>query len=140
MQRRGENAFLKRFQQNDALAPRKDSPAQGNELLLFQAVANDREGFLCHPPVGHQIVGRIAIPDIHFLGFRKGVDVDGVSGFQWNFLELLVLDEDVLVFGDLVALHLFIRLDDIARFGIDVLPLHPMARRAVESMKARAVG
>src|SRR4029450_734932 len=82
-----------------------------------------------------KVVRRVDVTLIDFLFRNELVDIDGARALDLNSLYLLVLDNHVLAFGDLVPAHHVVPRDDLASCGIDVLLFQSVARLPIDPIK-----
>ena len=77
--------------------------------LLSHRLADDREGVLADLVVGNDVVRSVEVALVDVRQRDELVDLDGVAAIDLKRFELLVLDSDVDVLLDLIAL------DDVGR-------------------------
>jgi hypothetical protein len=132
--------LVARLQHHQALAPKQHDASKAYLLLGPHGVADDGKGFLTHAIGGRQVIGRIEIELVDLLARHEALDVDRVIALDLHRLELVVVEHDVLAFGDLVALRLLLRFHRLAGLFVDELAAHPVAGVAVERAKRDPLG
>src|SRR3546814_20836944 len=70
----------------------------------------------------------------------EGLDLQRLVAFGYGCGDFLRLQHDIVAVARLIAFHLVVAFDGLACLLIDILPRHPMARRAVEGMEADPIG
>jgi hypothetical protein len=81
------------------------------------------------------VIGGVDITLIDLVFGNKLVNIDRPSALDLNGLYLLILNNHVLILGDLVATNHVVPGDDLASFGIDVLLFQPVARFSVDPIE-----
>ena len=61
-----------------------------------------------------------------------------MGALDLDLVELFVVDNEVGVLGDRVALGLIFVFDDVARLGVDKLAFHPVAGLAIDGVERDA--
>jgi hypothetical protein len=64
------------------------------------------------------------------------IDFDGAGAFDLDGVKFLVLDNEILSFGNLIPPRYVLPRNNIARFGIHILLLQPVAGLSIESIEA----
>src|SRR5215831_3584274 len=121
------------------LAPVDDDARKAGEIFLAHGLADDGEGFFRHLVLWHDVIGFVEIDAVDFRHRDELLDVDGVRAFQGDVVELVVVDQDVLAFFDFIALDAILRLDLLARLGIDNLVADAVSGLAVDDVEADAL-
>jgi hypothetical protein len=76
-----------------------DAPER-HQSLAAHRFPDDRKGVLPNRIVGGDVIGRVEEAPVDFGAWHKAVDIDRVSAFDLDCLQLFVLDEEKLVFTD----------------------------------------
>src|SRR4051812_41639951 len=90
-------------------------------------------------PSGVRVIGLVDVDVVDLGAGHEGLDVDRVRALDGDGLDLLVLDDDVVAFADLVTLDLIGGFHDLAGIAIDELPAQAVAGLAVEQMERDAL-
>ena len=64
------------------------------------------------------------------------IDFDGAGAFDLDGVKFLVLDNEILSFGDLIPTRYVLPGNNIARFGIHILLLQSVAGLSIEPIEA----
>ncbi len=121
------------------LAPIKHDARQADEFFVAHGFADDGESLLRNLVVGHQVIGFIEVKAIDLGNRHEGFDVDRMRAFQRDLVEFVVLQLDVLVGLDLVALDPIFLVDRLAAFGVDDQIAHPVAGLLVDDVEPDAI-
>src|SRR3546814_1134362 len=89
---------------------------------------------------GGQVIGLVEIDVVHFGAGDEGLDLQRLVAFGYGCGDFLRLQHDLVAVARLIAFHLVVAFDGLVCLLIDILPRHPMARRAVEVMEADPLG
>src|SRR5580704_8676209 len=87
----------------------------------FDRLADHRKGVLPDRIVGGNVIGRIEEALVDLRTLHKAIDVDNVRARDLDRLQLLIFDEEILAFADLVAAGFLMSLDDFAGFLVNEL-------------------
>src|SRR5204862_2025903 len=93
---------------------------------------DDREGLLGVRLIGSDVIGSSEEPLVDLLPRHEAVDLDDMGALDLDPLEFLVLDHEVLAFGDLVAAALLLGRYGLAGFLVDQLLAQAIAGRLVD--------
>ena len=77
-------------------------PTERHHAHFGDGVTDNGKGILSDLPVRHDVVRQIDIALVDLALRNKLIDIDGARAFNLNGLELLVLDNEILTFADLI--------------------------------------
>ena len=105
-------------------------------FIFANRVTDDRKGILADLTIGRDVVRRfnVALVDLDFR--HKLINVDGASAFDLNGVKFLVLNSEVLAFGNFIAARCVLPGNHLARFGIHILLLQSVAGLSIEPIEA----
>jgi hypothetical protein len=123
-----------------AIGPQRDHPLalgedQAPERPPWSCSAwprDHRKGLLADRLVGDDIVRSVEEALVDLLARHETVDLGYVGALDLDGFELLVLDDQVLPLGDLVAAALVLGVDGLAGFLVDELLTQPVAGGLVD--------
>ena len=101
-------------------------------FLLFICIADDSEGILANFVVRHDVVGRVEVSLVDVRERYELVDRDGVAAVYLERFQLFVINSDINVLLDLIALDDVRLVDLVARVAVDLLVVNAGARRLVD--------
>ena len=138
VEQRGPHEPLAPWLQHDHAFPlRQHHAAERDHGLAAHSVADDGEGVLADLVVGHKVVRRIEIALVDLRARHEAVDVDRMLALDGDVLELVVLDQHIIAFADLVASRYVRRLDQVAGVLVDELLLEAMAGLAIDRLSCK---
>src|SRR5260370_37510620 len=121
----------------DRVLPRRENDAAQPDLaLVLHRARNDAISLGGDIPVGGDVIRLDEIDAIDLIGIDERLQVDGPRRFDLNRLEVVLVEQDILPFVDLIALDDVAALDLIAGFLIDQLDPEAIVRRLVELIEA----
>ena len=100
----GDQALSVDFQGELPLAAAQHQRADGDLAGLLHGLPDDGEGLGAETLVGHDVEGVVPVEAVDLILVHELVDGDGAGGLKPHLVEVLVVHEDVLVPGDLIAL------------------------------------
>ena len=109
-----------------------------DDLLVAHGVPDDRESLLADALARRDVIGRVVVARVDLGAGHEFVDVDRMRALDLDLVELVVVDEQVRILGDGVALGLVLVLDHVPGFGVDELPLHFVAGLAIDGVERNA--
>jgi hypothetical protein len=101
------------------LAARQYDPTDGDHVHLGNRIANDREGVLSDLAIGSQVVGGVDIAVVDLTARDELIDFDCPGAFDLHGIDLLIFDDEVLAFRDLVPTGHVLSGYDVADFGVE---------------------
>src|SRR5215510_8698715 len=109
-------------------------------IFFFFMASRMTEGLLADPVFGGEVVGCVAVAVVdRGLGYEL-LDVNGVRAFNRDVGELVILNLDVGVLADGIALDLLLGRHFLPGDGVHHLPLQAVAGGAVEGVEADFIG
>src|SRR3954465_6947671 len=117
------------------LASGEHDAAKRSHLLLADRVTDHRERLLPNLVGRREIIGRREITVVDLLARHKALDVDRMRALDLDLGELVILDFDVLTFGELVAAPDVVLLNRITGDGINVLLLESVPGLFVDAVE-----
>ena len=111
-----------------------------HHALLAYGLADYSKRLLRHRFVGDDIIRRVEEALVDLLARHETVDLDHMGALDLDGFEFLVLDDQVLPLGDLVAAALVLGADRLTGFLIDELLTQPIAGGLVDLREADALG
>src|SRR5262249_29025610 len=114
---------------------RQHDPAQCDHVQFADSVADHRKGILPDLAIRGDVVRRINIALVDFAFRHELIDVDGVRAFDLNGVELVVLNDEILTFGDLIPPRNVLPGHYLACFEIHVLLFQSVASLPIEAIE-----
>ena len=109
--------------------------ADGEQSLVAERFEQQRERLLAGL-IRFEVVRAGVVNGVDLVVRDEGGEVDRVLGRNGKLLEVLVVDDDVLVFGVLIALDQFVECDFAIEFGAPAELLHRRLGLFVELAEA----
>ena len=116
-QRQAQQAAVLWFERDDVLAACEHDPAECHHVHFANGVTDNSKGILSDLTIRRDVVRRINITLVDLALWNELIDVDGPRAFNLNGLELLVLDNEILAFANLIASRNVLPRDDLAGLG-----------------------
>src|SRR5215468_4586702 len=134
-QRQAQQAAVLWFERDDVLPTCQHDAAERHHVHLADGVADDGKGILSDLTVRRDVVRRVDIALVDLAPRNELVDVDGARAFKLNALELLVFDDEILAFADLIASRSVLPRNDLASLGIHVLSLQTVSGLPIDAIE-----
>jgi hypothetical protein len=128
--------FSARLHRDDVLAAREHDAADGDQLHLFDHLANDDESVLANLAVRRDVIRTNVVKLVDLVSWDKLVDVYSLCALQRYGFQLLIGDFDILSFADLVALNDMSGRDFLARAFIHFVVADPIACLLIKLVEA----
>src|SRR5580704_2688220 len=132
VQRGADQALVIRLKRHHPLALGQHHAPQRHQGFAAHRLADHRKGVLPDRIVGGNVIGRIEEALVDLRTLHKAIDVDYVRARDLDRLQLLIFDEEILAFADLVAAGFLMSLDDFAGFLVNELLAQPVAGLAID--------
>src|SRR5215813_13497857 len=133
------DAIAARREHQQPLATVEHHARNPDQPFIAHGLADDRECLVSDLVVGHEIIGLVEIELVHLLALDKGLDLDRVGAFERDFVELLLLQQDVAVAVDLIAFDAVFLRHLRSGVGVDHVVANPIAGFAVDDVETDAI-
>jgi hypothetical protein len=117
-----------------------DDAPKRNALFVLHGVADDDEGFRACFSVRRNVIGLVEIPLVDVGSRHERVYINCMSALDLEGLQLVLVDFDVLSFGQLISAALVLRFNDLASLFVDQLLTQPVPGLRVYLMKMGLLG
>jgi hypothetical protein len=122
------------------LAVSQDDPRDRDLVHGSDGLANDRVGVVPDLAIGNDVIGPHQIKLVDFGSWDEFVDIDRPGAFERDVFELVLVDSDVGVGVDLVALYDVVRSHLVACLSVDFGVLDAMTGILIDLIETDLFG
>src|SRR5258706_11722047 len=104
MQRVEDEAFVLWLNGNHVFSIRNDHLPNGNLICQAHGFPQDAKALLCHRAVGSYVIWSVEVDGVDLNGIDELNEINGFGSFELDFLQVCLVDNDVPILLELVAL------------------------------------